>query len=128
MNFSATARYLTLKGPSGMWFPKSCLTACKICSRNMFWAFAKLWAQCVVAVVVQSLSHVQPFVIPRTAAHQASLSFTISWSLVKLMSIESVMPSNHLILCLLLLLLPSIFSSTRVFSKESALGIKWPKY
>ena len=63
MNFSATVRYLTLKGPSGTWFPKSCLTVCNICSRNMFWAFAMLWAQCVVAVVVQSLNHVQPFVI-----------------------------------------------------------------
>ena len=78
--------------------------------------------------VVQSLSHVQLFVTPWTAAHQASLSFTISWSLFKLMSIESVMPSNHLILCYLLLLLPSIFPSNRVFSKEPALHIRWPKY
>ena len=67
-------------------------------------------------VVVQSLSHVQLFVIPRTEAHQASLFFTISQSLLKLMSIESVMPSNHLILCHSFLLLPSIFPSTRVFS------------
>ena len=59
---------------------------------------------------------------------QASLSFTISWSLLKLMSIESIMPSNHLILCCLLLLLPSIFPSSRVFSNESALCIRWPKY
>ena len=66
--------------------------------------------------------------IPRTAAHQASLSFTISWSLLKLMSIESVMPSNHRILCHPLLLLPSIFPSVRVFSSESALYIRWPKY
>ena len=65
---------------------------------------------------------------PRTAAHQASLSFTISWSLFKLMFIESVMPSNHLILCHPLLLLPSIFLSIRVYSNESALHIKWPKY
>ena len=67
---------------------------------------------------------------PWTAAHQASLSFTISWSLLKLMSIESVMPSNHLILCLPLLLLPSIFPSFRVFSNESALEsrIRWPKH
>ena len=64
-------------------------------------------------VVVESLSHVQLFVTPWTAASQASLSFTISWSLLKLMSIESVMPSNHLILCFLLLLLPSIFPSIR---------------
>ena len=65
---------------------------------------------------------------PWTAAHQASLSFTVSWSLLRLMSIESVMPSNHLILCHLLLLLPSIFPSIRVFSSESALCIRWPKY
>ena len=63
-----------------------------------------------------------------TAAHQASLSITISWSLLKLMSIESVMPSNHLILCRLLLLPPSIFPSIRVFSNESVLRIRWPKY
>ena len=80
------------------------------------------------AVVVQSLSHVWLCVIPCTAACQASLSFTISWSLLKLMSIESGMPSNHLILCHPLLLLPSIFPSIRVFSNESALHIRWPKY
>ena len=79
-------------------------------------------------VVVQSLSHVQPFVTPWTAAHQASLSFTISWSLLKHMSIELVMPSNHPILCLPLLLLPSIFPSIRIFSNESALCIRWLKY
>ena len=76
--------------------------------------------------VVQSLSHIQLFEIPWTEAGQASLSFTISWSLLKLMSIESVMPPNHLILCHLLLL-PSIFPSIRVFSNESALHIRWPK-
>ena len=65
---------------------------------------------------------------PQTTARQASLSITISWSLLKLMSIESVMPSNHLILCRPLLLLPSIFPSIRVFSNESALRIRWPKY
>ena len=64
---------------------------------------------------------------PWTAAHQASLSFTNSWSLLKLMSIESVMPSNHLILCCPLLLPPSIFPSIGVFSNESALPIRWPK-
>ena len=72
-------------------------------------------------------SHVQLFVIPWTAALQASLS-TISQSLLKLMSIESVMPSNHLFLCCPLLLLPSIFPSLRAFSSESALHIRWPKY
>ena len=74
------------------------------------------------------LSRVQLFVTPWTAARQASLSITNSWSLLKLMSIESVMPSNHLILCHPLLLQPSIFPSIRVFSNESALRIRWPKY
>ena len=77
---------------------------------------------------VQSLSCVQLIVTPRTAAGQASLSITNSWSLLKLMSVESVMTSNHLILCRPLLLLPSIFPSIRVFSNESALHIRWPKY
>ena len=83
---------------------------------------------CVGGVVLQSQSHVRLFVTPWTAAHQASLSFTISQSLLKLMSIESVMPSNHLILCCPLLLQPSIFPSIRVFSNESALCMRWPKY
>ena len=78
----------------------------------------------MLVVVVQSLSHVQLFETPWTAARQASLSFTISWSLLQLMSIESVMPSNHLVLCLTLLL-PSAFP--RVFSSGSALCIRWPK-
>ena len=78
---------------------------------------------------VQSLSHVQLFPTPWTAARQASLSITNSWSLLKLMSIESVMPSNLcLILCHLLLLLPSVFPSIRVSSSESAHRIRWPKY
>ena len=76
---------------------------------------------------VQSLSRVRLCATPWTAAHQASLSITNSQSLLKLMSIELVMPSNHL-LCCLLLLLPSIFPSIRVFSKESVLHIRWPKY
>ena len=80
------------------------------------------------AIVVQLLSCVQLFVTPWAAAHQVSLSFTISQSLLKLMFIELVMPSNHLNLCHPLLLLPSIFSSIRVFSNVSALQIKWPKY
>ena len=79
-------------------------------------------------VVVHSLSCVWFFATPWTAARQASLSFTISQSLLKLMSIESMMPSNHFILCCPLLLLPLIFPSIRVFSNESALRIKWPKY
>ena len=81
-----------------------------------------------MASSVQSLSHVWLFVTPWTTAHQASLSITNSQSLLKLMFIESVMPSNHLILCHPLLLLPSIFPSIRVFSKESVLRISWPKY
>ena len=79
-------------------------------------------------VVVKSLTHVQLFSTPWTAARQASLSFTISQSLLQLMSVESVMPSNHLILCHPLPLLPSTFLSIRVFSSESALHIRWPKY
>ena len=77
---------------------------------------------------VQSLSHVRLFATPWTAARQASLSFTFSRSLVKRISIESVMPSYHLILCHPLLLLPSIFPSIKSFSKESVLGIRWQKY
>ena len=77
---------------------------------------------------IQSLSRVQLFVTPWTAARQASLSITNSQSPPKAMSIESVMPSNHLILCCSLLLLPSIFPSIRVFSNESALRIRWPKF
>ena len=82
----------------------------------------------VVVVIVRSLSCVRLFVTPWTATCQASLSFTISRSLLKLMSVESVMPSNHLILCRPLLLLPSVFPSIRVFSNASVLHIRWPKY
>ena len=77
---------------------------------------------------VQSLSRVQLFATPWTIARQASLSIIDSWSLLKLTSIELVMPSNHLILCHPFLLLPSIFPSIRVFSNESVLLIRWPKY
>ena len=76
----------------------------------------------------RSVSPAQLFATPWTAARQASLSITNSWSLLKLMSIEAVMPYNHLILCHSLLLPPSIFPSIRVFSNESALHIRWPKY
>ena len=82
----------------------------------------------VCVLYVQLLSHVQLFAIPRTAARQASLSFTVSWSLLKFMSIESVMLSNHLILSCSHLLWPSIVSSIWVFSNELALRISWPKY
>ena len=87
------------------------------------------WISQISAIaVVQSLSRIWLFVTPWTAAHQAPLSSTISPSLLKLMSIESVMLCNHLIFCHPLLLLPSIFPTIRVFSNESALRIKWPKY
>ena len=82
----------------------------------------------VVVVVVQSLSHVRRFATPWTAAHQASLSIINSRNLLKLMSIKLVMPSNHLILCHSLLLLPLIPPSIRVFSNESTLCMRWPKY
>ena len=82
----------------------------------------------ILIFVVQSPSHVWLFLTPWTAARQASLSLTISWSLPKFMTFESVMPSNHLILCCPLLLLPSIFPSIRVFSNELAVHIRWPKY
>ena len=81
-----------------------------------------------IFIVVKLLSHVWLFVTPWTAARQASLSITNSRSLLKLKSMDSVMPSSHLILCHPLLLLPSIFPSIRVFSNESALHIRWPEY
>ena len=87
-----------------------------------------IWITVFMLVVVELLSPVWLFVTPWTAACQNSLSFTISQSLLKLMSIEPVTPSNHLILCHPLLLLPSIFPSIKVFSSESAVHIRWPKY
>ena len=91
---------------------------------DQFWVFLSWWE----FSSVQSLSHVQLFVTPWTAACQACLSITNSWSPPKPMSIEAVMPSNHLILCRPLLLLPSVFPSIRVSSNESALRIRWPNY
>ena len=92
-------------------------------------ATTRLWSLYFIQFSsVQSLRHVRLFVTPWTAARQASLSITNSRSLLKLMSIESVMPPNHLILCHSLLLLPSIFPRIRVFSNESVLHIRWPKY
>ena len=82
----------------------------------------------LISKSIQLLSHVRLFVTPRTAARQASLSITNSWSLLTLMSIELVMPFNHLILCLPLLLPASILPSIRVFSNDSVLHIRWPKY
>ena len=87
-----------------------------------------MWRAFIKISSVQSLSHVWLFVTPWTAAHQTSLSITNSQSLLKLMSIALVMPSYYLILCCALLLPPSIFPSIRVFSNESALCIRWPKY
>ena len=83
---------------------------------------------CFLFCSVQPLSHVRLFATPRIAVRQASLSITNSWSLLKLMSFESVMPFNHLILCHPLLLPPSIFPGIRVFSSESVLLIRWTKY
>ena len=100
---------------------------------QVLWLFpysemSSLWYPVVVAVVVQLLSHAWPLVTPWTAACQNSLSFTISPNLFKLMSLESVMASNHLILCHPLLLLLSVFPSIRVSSNESALRIRWQNY
>ena len=81
-----------------------------------------------IIVVVQSLTHVRLFATPWIAARQAALSFTIPWSSLRLTSTELMMPSHHLVLCHPLLILPSIFPSIRVFSNESALRIRWPKY
>ena len=81
-----------------------------------------------IEILLQLLSHVQLFVTPWPAARQASLSITDSWSLLKLMSVKSVMPSNHLIFCCPLFLPPSIFPSIRVFPNELVLHIRWPKY
>ena len=108
------------------------------------WVFVAVWAPlqlCCTGFLLQSTAWAHGFsavvvvqsvlsdsAILWTAAHQVSLSFTISWSLLRLMSIESVMPSNHLTLCFPLLLLPLVFPSIRVFSSELILCIRWPKY
>ena len=95
----------------------------------MVYCLFLLWGRLIAPQLsVQLLSHVRLFVTPWIAAHQVSLSITNSQSLLKFISIESVMPSNHLILCCPLLLLPSIFPSFRVFFNESVLHIRWPKY
>ena len=90
----------------------------------------QIFVECILCQnqLVQSLSHVQLFETPWTAACQASLSITNSRSLLKLMPIELVMPSNHLVLCCPLVLLPSVFPSIRVFSNESTLSMRWPNY
>ena len=118
----------TMTRPSGPLFYLGLIlnsNACEQSIRNIYRLL--LWSS-VQFSSVQSLSRVRLFATPWTTARQASLSITNSWSSPKPMSIESVMPTNHLILCCPLLLLPSIFPSIRVFSNESALHIRWPKY
>ena len=95
---------------------------------NIFAIRPQIWYKVIISQSVQSLSWVQLFATPWSAACQASLSITNSQSLLKLMFIQSVMPSSHLLLCHPLLLAPSIFPSTKVFSRESVLCIRWPKY
>ena len=115
-------------------FTRSLLEALRkgsTCSSLPSWKEANIWFFRLLyyyTVVVQSLSHIWLFETQWTAARQASLSFTISWSLLKLTSIELVIPSDHLILCCPLFLPPSIYPSTRAFSNDSALCIRWPKY
>ena len=107
-----------------------------VCCCKCLYLFAYCLHQRTMRILeVDAMSSVQfrcsimsDFATPWTAAHQASLSITNSWSLLKLMFIESVMPSNHLILCHPLLLPPSVFPNIRVFSNESVLPIRWPKY
>ena len=111
------------------WWLENIFQLCHQRKRKWVWRIlSQIIVYCVLVVAVQSLRHVRLFVTPWTAAPQASLSFTISQSSIKLMSIELVMPSNHLVLCHSLLPLLSIFPSIRVFSNESALPIRWPKY
>ena len=104
------------------------LFCCLMGIEFQFCKMKKFWRSVMISSSVQSLSRVQLFATPWTAALQASLSITNSWSSTKPMSMELVMPSNHLILCHPLLLLPSVFPSIRVFSNESALRIRWTKY
>ena len=104
---------------------KDCLNLAIVNGQKEKWSDQNLYQ---IFVVLQLLSHIQLFATPQIAALQSSLPFTISGSLLKFMSIESVMPSNHVILCCPLHLLPLIFSSISVFSIESAFHIRWPKY
>ena len=108
-----------------VWESNSTKAMCFQCniSRSIWYWFVLVVS--LIVIVVQSRSRVQCFATPWTAPCQASLSFTNSRSSLKLMSIESMIPSNHLVLCCPLLLLPSIFSSIRVFSNESTLFIRW---
>ena len=109
-----------------MWMEQECLLPTEM--TNLDLQFLQVDKDSIIIVIVQSLSWVRLFVTPWTAAHQASLSFTISWSLLRLVPIELMMPSNYLILSCSLLLLPSIFPSIRVLSSELHLHIRWQKY
>ena len=118
--------YQVLQEHLGRWVPSRGLGG--ILSSSLEEARAVVAASHVILAVVQSLNCVRLFATPWPAAHQASLSFTISWRLLKLISVELVMPSIHLVLSCPLLLLPLISSSIKVFSNESTLHIRWPKY
>ena len=121
--------HISLHNPSGKHSPKVPCLHQVLLPAPVLWPKVSSYSGCVihfsrtVTFVIQSLSHVWIFATPWTATCQAALSFTISWSLLKLMSIQSVMPSNHPFLCHPLLLPPSVFSSIRVISNESALRI-----
>ena len=117
---------MRMKNPSGSIGGDQGYTRLRLLKHMVFSGIGIRHSRKRLLFIVQSLSLVWLFATPWTAAQQASLSFTISQTLLKLMSIESVMPSNHLILCHPPLLLPSIFPSIRVFSSESALHIRWP--
>ena len=125
---------ICLPEPLSGWVESDCFypwgikkRVCVYISANQYTALRECWFQIMTSTLLQSLNRIWCFVIPWTAARQASSSCTMSLSLRKVMSIEFVMLSNHLILCHLLLL-PSIFPSIRVFSNESALSVRWPKY
>ena len=109
-------------------YPKVCSLCLHLCCCHVSRFINTIFLESIYMHSVQSFSCVQLFANPWTAARQASLSFTNSQSLLKLVSIESVMPSKHLILCHPLLLLPSVLTSIRVFSNESVLCIRWLKY
>ena len=111
--------------PGSQYHSAPCLRAASLCANS---SSHLLKTGAFFSIVAQSPNHVRLFATPWTAARQASLSFTVSQSLLKFMSVESVMPSNHLILCRPFLLLPSIFPSIGVFSNESAFPIRWPGY
>ena len=99
-----------------------------LCITELLWCSPKTITTLLIGYVVQLLSHARLFVTPWTAAHQASLTFTISWRLLRFMPIVWVMLPSHLILCHLILLLPSVFPSIKVFFNELAFHIGWPKY